>query len=112
MNKVKYRFNCPTHEAFIESKKFSFFHTGGHIRDKSHTAVFQDAMHFIGIYFQPPIISKVSENVRNEGLMCSLKNVQLNKHAIYLPRELVVFTYANEKIAYFSHQNPLLVSTG
>lgn len=85
MNKVKYRFNCPTHEAFIESKKFSFFHTGGHIRDKSHTAVFQDAMHFIGIYFQPPIISKVSENVRKEGLMCSLKNVQLNKHAIYLP---------------------------
>ena len=50
--------------------------------------------------------------LKKEGLTCSLKNVQLNKHAIYLPRESIVFTYANEKIAYFSHQNPLLVSIG
>ena len=50
--------DCPTQEAFIEIKNFSFFHTGGHIGGNSHIALFQDAMHPIGIYFQLPIISK------------------------------------------------------
>ena len=57
-------------------------------------------MHFIGIYFHQ-LFPKFLKML--EGLTCSLKNVQLNKHAIYLPRKSIVFTYANEKIAYFSH---------
>lgn len=66
----------------------------------------------LGIYFQPPISPKFYENIRKEFLACSLKNIYLNEHDIYLHRGSVVFKYSSEKkkTTYFSHQNPMQIS--